>query len=365
MSDVTTTDLPVVAASGELVIGHHELADARRAQFESLTGQQKVAIVLTQLPDETAILLFKTFGSKEAVLLASEIAKLPTLEEAVVRQVLQEFAERVGAARLVTQGGFAQAERIFAGAFGEEEAAAALAGIQGRVAVGPLSFISQVDAANVAPLLADEHPQTVAVILAHMPPDEGSKLLNAMPPELRVEVAERIAMMDRVSPEAIKIAAEQLARKLSGLGSAESSVPGGIPTLVDLLNWSEGSTEKQILTDLETRNPDVAEEVKKHMFTFEDVLALDDRSLQVVLRGVEIKDLAVAIKPSIEDPEIMIKINRNISERAQTELQEELGVMGGIRVSQVDAAQSNIVRAVRDLEASGEIVIARQTDELV
>jgi flagellar motor switch protein FliG len=365
MSELTTTDLPIVAASAQVVLGQQELAEAQRAQFESLTGQQKVAIVLTQLPDETAILLFKTFGSKEAVLLASEIAKLPTLDEAVVRRVLQEFAERVGAARLVAQGGFAQAERIFAGAFGEEEAAAALAGIQGRVAVGPLAFISKVDAENVAPLLADEHPQTVAVILAHMPPDEGSKLLNAMPPELRVEVAERIAMMDRVSPEAIKIAAEQLARKLSGLGSAESSVPGGIPTLVDLLNWSEGSTEKQILTDLETRNPDVAEEVRKHMFTFEDVLALDDRSLQVILRGVEIKDLAVAIKPSIDDPEIMTKVNRNISDRAQTELQEELGVMGAIRVSQVDTAQSNIVRAVRELEASGEIVIARQTDELV
>jgi flagellar motor switch protein FliG len=363
MSDVTTTELPVVAAGDELAAGQRE--DARRAQFESLTGQQKVAIVLTQLPDETAILLFKTFGSKEALLLAAEIAKLPTLDEAVVRHVLQEFAERVGAARLITQGGFAQAERIFAGAFGEEEAAAALSAIQGRIAVGPLAFISQVDAENVAPLLADEHPQTVAVILAHMPPDQGSKILNAMPPELRVEVAERIAMMDRVSPEAIKIAAQQLARKLSGLGSADTSVPGGIPTLVDLLNWSEGSTEKQILTDLESRNPDVAEEVRKHMFTFEDALALDDRSLQVVLRGVDIKDLAIAIKPSVEDAEIMGKVNRNISERAQTELQEELGVMGAIRISQVDGAQSNIVRAVRELEASGEIVIARQTDELV
>jgi flagellar motor switch protein FliG len=215
------------------------------------------------------------------------------------------------------------------------------------------------------PLLVDEHPQTVAVILAHMPPNDGSRLLDAMPSDFRAEVAVRIATMGPVSPQAISTSAQQLANKLRGLGAAGSSVPGGVPALVELLNRADGSTEKQVLASLEERNPELAEAVRAHMFTFEDVLAMEDRTLQLVLRGIKIPDLALAIKGTSDDPDVMDKIKRNLSDRAQAELMEEIEVMGPVRMSQVDNAQSTIVRAVRELEASGEIVIARQTDQLL
>ena len=337
---------------------------ARRIALYELTGRQKVAIVLAQLRPETSAQLLKAVDDEEAVTLATEIANLAPLDREVVTEVLEEFVVKINATRAIGQGGIYQAHRILASAIGEEQAAEVMSHLQGKVAVGPLAFLSQADPAHVVPFLIDEHPQTVAVILAHMPPNDGSQLLDAMASDFRSEVALRIATMDRVSPEAISIAAQQLANKLRGLGTSGSSVPGGIPTLVDLLNRSDGSTEKQVLSDLEARNPDLAEAVRARMFTFEDVLALDDRTLQVVLRGIEVTDLALAIRGS-SGPEVMEKITRNLSSRAHEELLEEIEVMGPVPVSLVDAALTSIVRAVRELEARGEILIVRQKDEVI
>jgi flagellar motor switch protein FliG len=365
MNDEITVEVPVVDSRAGLPVIGRVGAGGRRVRFESLRGQQKVAIVLAQLGAETSALLLKTFNEKEAVAIATDVANLPPLDQEVVSRVLEEFVERVNVTRSINQGGIAHARRILAAAIGEEKAAEVMFQLQGKVAVGPLAFLSKADPAHVVPFLVDEHPQTVAVILAHMPPGGGAKLLDAMPANFRAEVAVRVATMGRVSPEAISTAAQQLANKLRGLSSASSSVPGGIPSLVDLLNRSDGSTEKQVLADLEERSPDLAEAVKARMFTFEDVLALDDRTLQVVLRGVQINDLAVAIRGSNDNAAVIEKIERNLSDRAQAELQEEIEVIGPVRVSAVDAAQSNIVRSVRELEANGEIIIVRQTDEFV
>ena len=365
MTDATVTaEAPAVDLQEHLVV-QRGTAPPRKLRCESLTGQQKVAIVLAQLRPETSSILLKAVGDEEAVVLATEIANLPPLDREVVGRVLAEFVEKVNTTRSISQGGLSQARRVLAAAIGEEQAAEVMSHLQGKVAVGPLAFLSQADPGHVVPFLVDEHPQTVAVILAHMPPKDGSRLLDVMPSDFRAEVAVRIATMDRVSPEAISTAAQQLANKLRGLGSAGSSVPGGIPTLVELLNRSDGSTEKQVLADLEERNPELAEAVRARMFTFEDVLALEDRTLQVVLRGIRIPDLALAIKGANDDPDVMDKIKRNLSDRAQAELVEEIDVMGPVRMSMVDTAQANIVRAVRELEASGEIVIARQTDQLL
>jgi flagellar motor switch protein FliG len=364
MTDAAVTEAPQVEAAEHLVV-QRGAAPVRKLRYESLTGQQKVAIVLAQLREETASMLLKAVGDEEAVLLATEIANLPPLDREVVGRVLEEFVGKVGATRSISQGGIAQARRMLAAAIGEERAAQVMPHLQGNVAAGPLASLSQADPSHVVPLLVDEHPQTVAVILAHMPPNDGSRLLDAMPSDFRAEVAVRIATMGPVSPEAISTSAQQLANKLRGLGAAGSSVPGGVPALVELLNRADGSTEKQVLASLEERNLELAEAVRAHMFTFEDVLAMEDRTLQLVLRGIKIPDLALAIKGTSDDPDVMDKIKRNLSDRAQAELVEEIEVMGPVRMSQVDNAQSTIVRAVRELEASGEIVIARQTDQLL
>jgi flagellar motor switch protein FliG len=363
MTDATATaEAPDV--QGHLVV-QRGAAPARRQRYENLTGQQKVAIVLAQLRPETAAAVLKAVGDDEAVALATEIVNLPPLDREVVARVLEEFVGKVNTTRSINQGGIAHARRMLEAAIGEARTAEVMPHLQGNVAAGPLAFLSQADPGNVAPLLVDEHPQTVAVILAHIPPSEGSRLLDAMPSDFRAEVAVRIATMGAVSPEAISTAAQQLADRLKALGATGMSVPGGVPALVELLNGADGSTEKQVLASLEERSPELAEAVRARMFTFADVLAMEDRTLQLVLRGIKIPDLAIAIKGASDDPEVMDKIKRNLSDRGQAELTEEIEVMGPVRMSMVDAAQSSIVRAVRELEASGEIVIARQTDELL
>ena len=364
MTDTALTEALPVDAQEHLVV-QRGAVPTRKFRYESLTGQQKVAIVLAQLREETSSTLLKAVGDEEAVLLATEIASLPPLDRDVVNRVLEEFVGKLSTTRSIGQGGIAQARRMLAAAMGEERAAQVMPQLQGKVATGPLASLSQADPVHVVPLLVDEHPQTVAVILAHMQPNDGSRLLDAMPSDFRAEVAVRIATMGPVSPEAIIASAQQLANKLKSLGAVGASVPGGVPALVELLNRAEGSTEKQVLASLEERNPELAETVRARMFTFEDVLAMEDRTLQLVLRGIKIPDLALAIKGSSDDPDVMDKIKRNLSDRAQAELMEEIEVMGPVRMSMVDTAQSTIVRAVRELEASGEIVIARQTDQLL
>jgi flagellar motor switch protein FliG len=363
--DAPAANLPVPDAHEEQLVVQRGASTARRLRYENLTGQQKVAIVLAQLRPETSSTLLKAVGEQEAVLLATELANLPPLDREVVGRVLEEFVGKVNTTRSIGQGGLAQARQMLAAAVGEERAAQLVPHLQGNVAAGPLASLSQANPEIVVPLLVDEHPQTVAVILAHMSPNDGSRLLDNMPNDFRAEVAVRIATMGPVAPEAVSTAAGQLADKLRGLGVAGSFAPGGVPALVELLNGSEGSTEKQVLASLEERNPELAEAVRAHMFTFEDVLAMEDRTLQLVLRGIKISDLALAIKGASDDPGVMDKIKRNLSDRAQAELVEELEVMGQVRVSQVDQAQSTIIREVRELEAKGEIVIARQTDQLV
>lgn len=363
MSNVATSEVAVLEFHDEPDAVQSGTVSPPKVRFEDLTGRQKVAVVLAQLREETGSMLLKAVGDEEAIVLATEIANLPPLDRDVVGRVLEEFVGKVNTSRSIGQGGLSQARRMLAAAIGEERAALAMPNLHGSVAAGPLSSLAQADPGHVVALLAEEHPQTVAAILAHMPPNDGSRLLDAMPSDLRAEVAVRIATMGPVPPEALGAAAQQLANKLRGQNTSGTSAPGGVPALVELLSRTEGSTEKQVLASLEERDPELAQEVRAHMLTFEDVLAMDDRTLQLVLRGVKIPDLALAVKPSSDDPEVMDKIKRNLSDRGQAELNEELEVLGVVKTAQVDNAQSSIVRAVRELEASGEIVIDRESDE--
>jgi flagellar motor switch protein FliG len=254
---------------------------------------------------------------------------------------------------------------MLASVIGEQQAIEVMSHHESHLAVGPLALLSQTEPERVVPHLVDEHPQTVAALLAHMPPGEGARLLDALPVELRAEVAVRIATMGRVSPEAVSAAVAQVAARLRAAGSGGSAAVGGIPALVELLNRAEGSTEKLVLGTLADRDPELAEAVRARMFTFEDVIALDDRTLQTVLRSVEISELAMALRGIADDTDAVNKFTQNLSERAQAQLTEEMEVMGAVRATQVDAAQASLVRVVRELEANGSIVINRNSDELV
>ncbi|MCU1490783.1 MAG: flagellar motor switch protein FliG [Acidimicrobiaceae bacterium] len=332
--------------------------------IEQLTGQQKVAVVLAQLGTDNSAAILRSLSDEETVVFTTEIAGLPPLDRSVVEAVVAEFVDRVNDSRAVGQGGLERARTILAATLGAERAEEVLSQIHGKVAVGPLAFLSHADPSHVVPFLVEEHPQTIAVILAHLPAADAAALMDALPAAFRAEVVARIATMDRVAPDAISAAASLLAAKLRGLVAGGMSVPGGIPSLVEILNRTDGSTEKQVLADLEARDQELAEAVRARMFTFEDVLGLDDRTLQIVLRSVSINDLALAIKGAGEDG-VMDKLKRNLSERAAAELDEELAVTGQVRISMVDAAQSSIVRTVRELEVDGTIVIARAIDEVI
>ncbi len=364
-----TQQITAVSPSGSDASGNDkkksDVDKSGKIRYEDLTGIQKVAIVLAQLKPDTSAKLMQAVGEEQAVMLATEMVRLPSLNRETVTRVLTEFVEKVNTTRSIGQGGISQAKQLLAAVVGEEKAREIMSQLQGKVAVGPLAFLSQADPKHVIPFLVDEHPQTVAVILAHMPPDDGSLLLDAMPADFRAEVALRIATMDKVSPEAISAAAQQLANKLKGVGSSVASAPGGIPTLVELLNRADGSTEKQVLAELDNRDPELAEAIRAKMLTFEDVMALDDKTLQSVLRKIQISELALAIKGTEANSEVSEKIKKNLSDRARTELAEEIEIMGQVRSSQVDSAQSSIVKAARELEAEGIITIARKNDEIL
>jgi flagellar motor switch protein FliG len=330
---------------------------------DQLTGQQKVAVVLAQLKTDNSASILKALSDIEAVEISTEIANLPALERGVVEEVIVEFVSRVNAVRAVSQGGIDRARQILTETLGSERAGEVLANIQSRVAVGPLSSLSNAEPASVIPLLLNEHPQTVAVLLAHLPPGEAANLLDKMPGAFCAEVVERIATMERVAPEAVSQAASVLAAKLGGFGAESRPSKGGVTSLVEILNRAETSTEKRVLTDLDARDHALAEQVRELMFTFEDVLKLEDRVLPEVLRKVTVGDVALAIKGSADDGEVLERVKRNLSERAAQELEEELQVMGRVKLSAVDAAQRSIVHAARKLEAEGAISLDRADDD--
>jgi len=330
-----------------------------------LTGPQKAAAMLAQMGMYEAAKVLKSMTENEVVDLMAGMAKLPPLSPETVKSVVREFVERATASAMVGQGGVDAARKLLVERLGPAKANEVLEQFAVADVARPLSFLQRLDPVQVASFLLDEHPQTVAVVLAHLPPEHTAQILKELSEELRVEVVRRIGMMNRVSPQVVENIAEVLSRKLSTLvraGGVGFAV-GGVPALVSIFNNIDRSAERQILSDLEERDPELADEVRSQLFVFDDVVKLDDRTLQRVLRNVVIKDLAVALKGV--EPEVREKFMRNMSERAAADLAEEIELLGPTRISVVEAAQAGIGKLVREMEAAGEIVIARGEDELV
>jgi flagellar motor switch protein FliG len=331
----------------------------------ALTGRQKAAALLAQLGTERATKVLKSMTEMEVVELMEEMAQLPPLEPDVVKEIVNEFTQRAVALLTVGQGGVDAARKLLRERLGSARAEEILAQIAAASMVQPLSFLQRIEPLQVAGFLADEHPQTIAMVLAHLPPDYAAAVLRDLDPTLHADVAQRIAKLGRISPEVVEQVAQVLERKLSAVvrsGGAALRV-GGVQGLVGILNNSERSAERQILGELEQIDPELAEEVRSQMFVFDDVVQLDDRTLQRVLRHIVPKDLALALKGV--DDSVRQKFLRNMSERAAEDLLEEIEILGPTRLSTVEAAQSAVVRTVRELEAQGEITLNRGEDELV
>jgi flagellar motor switch protein FliG len=331
----------------------------------ALTGPQKAATVLAQMDTHRAAMALKSMSESEVVMLMTEMAKLPQLDKSVVSSVIGEFLEGVNGMVAVQQGGAETARALLKERLGADRADEVMEQVYGSVD-GPLMLLHKLDPLQVNTFLAEEHPQTIAVILVHLNADHAAEILGRMEERLRVDVADRIATMGRIDPQVVQDIAAVFERKFATLlqpGGTTRMAAGGIPALVSILNNVDRASEKLILTELDALDPEVAEKIRNQLFVFDDVVALDDRTLQRVLRNVVPKDLAVALKGV--DESVRDKFLRNVSERASEDLVEEIEMLGPTRLSTVETAQMQLVKTVREMEEAGEIVLMRGDDDLV
>ncbi|PZS25845.1 MAG: flagellar motor switch protein FliG [Pseudonocardiales bacterium] len=329
---------------------------------EELTGLRKAAILLVQMGEESSAKVLSQFRDTEVEEVTAEIVRLRAVEPAVAEEVLTEFHGMMSAQRYVSEGGLDFAESILQSSVGATRASEIMARLAAKFADTPFRFLNRADPNQVRSFLQDEHPQTIALVLAHTTADQATAILSGLPSELQADVAHRIALMDRASPEIIQQVEDSLKRKLSSvLQPGELSTVGGVQALVDIINRADRTTERLILEALEARNKELADEVRSRMFMFEDIVTLDDRAVQLVLREVETTDLATALKGVRDD--VRSKVLSNLSERAAENLGEEIEMLGPVRLRSVEESQAKIVSALRALEESGQIVIRRGNDD--
>ena len=332
---------------------------------DTLTGPQKAAILLVQLGRERSALVLKSMRESEVEEILAEIARLNGVDTEVVDAVMAEFQELAAARRYYGQGGIDFAREVLEASMGPEKAAELLRRMEASLVEMPFEFLRRADARQVLSFLQAEHPQTVALVLAHMRADQAAVVLSGMPDDLQADVAHRVAVMENTSPEVVRQVEAILERKLSSvLQSTDFTIAGGLQPLIDIINHSDRATERLILEGLERRDPVLAEEVRSQMFMFEDIVTLDDRSVQLVLRQVDSKELATALKGVTK--EVREKIMSNISERAATNLADEIELLGPVRLTTVEEAQATGISTIRSLEESGQILLTRgDRDEYV
>jgi flagellar motor switch protein FliG len=332
----------------------------------TMSGLRKAAVMVLQMTKEDSAKILGQLRENEVEELMAEIARITSVDAGAATSVLDEFHTMAAAQRFAHQGGLEYARDLLEASMGADKAAEILDRLSATVTDMPFKFINRADPRQVLSFIQHEHPQTIALVLAHVSSAVATQILSGLPPELQADVAHRIAVMDRTSPEIIRQVEQSLERKISSvLQPTELSTVGGVQPLVDIINRADRVTERLILESLEARSPELAEEIRRRMFMFEDVVTLDDRAVQLVLRQVEMADLATALKGVAEA--VRDKVQRNLSERARENLIEEIDLLGPVRLRMVEEAQAKIVQAIRSLEDSGQIEIQRggEDDELV
>ena len=337
---------------------------AHGGQDNELSGGQKGAILLISLGPERSAMIFKHLKEEEIEDLTLEIANTRSVTPQVKEQVLEEFYQVCLAQQYIAEGGIGYAKELLEKALGEEQAMNVIGKLTASLQVKPFEFIRKTEASQLLNFIQDEHPQTIALILSYLSASQAAMIVSALPPDRQADVAKRIALMDRTSPDVVKEVERILETKLSSLVNQDYTVIGGVDSVVEILNTVDRSTEKHIMETLEIDEPELADEIRKKMFVFEDILLLDDRAIQRVLREVDNSDLAVALKSANE--EVQNAIFNNLSKRLAVMIKEDMEFMGPVRMKDVEEAQQKIVNVIRRLEDSAEIVISRGGgDEIV
>ena len=324
---------------------------------KEMDGVQKAAVLLIALGPEKSSKIFKHLKEEEIEQLTLEIANTNSVSPQTKEEVLNEFYEICLAQQYIAEGGIGYAKELLDKALGEQKAQDVITKLTASLQVRPFEFIRKTDPSQVLNFIQDEHPQTIAMILSYLSPTQSAMILGALTPEKQADVAKRIAMMDRTSPDVIKEVERVLERKLSSLLNQDYTIVGGVDAIVDILNTVDRGTEKHIMESLEIEQPELADEIRKKMFVFEDILLLDDRAIQRVLRDVDNNDLGIALKGANE--EVQNVIFKNLSKRLSAMIKEDMEFMGPVRMKDVEEAQQKIVGIIRKLEDSAEIVISR------
>ena len=325
--------------------------------IDDYSGVQKAAILLITLGPEKAAVIFQHLKEEEIEELTLEIANTRSVSAQDKEDVLNEFYQICIAQQYIAEGGIGYAKELLEKALGNEKAAGVIAKLTASLQVRPFEFVRKTEPSQLLNFIQDEHPQTIAMILSYLSATQASIVLGALPPEKQADVARRIAQMDRTSPDIIKEVERVLERKLASLVNQDYTIVGGIDAIVNILNNVDRSTEKHIMESLEIEEPELADEIRKKMFVFEDILLLDDRAIQRVLRDVDNADLELALKSSTE--EVQNVIFRNLSKRLAEMIKEDMDFMGPVRMKDVEEAQQKIVSVIRKLEDAAEIVISR------
>ncbi len=325
----------------------------RRAQ--EMAGLRKAAILLVSLGDELASSVMSRLDNETIEVISTEIARVEVLEDQERDSVIREFYHLALARKYYETGGIEYARQVLLKSLPSEEADEIIRSVEQTIRMTPFSFLRKTEAGNILTFIQDEHPQTIALIMAHLRSQQGAEVLSGLPAGKQVEVIKRLAHMEDTSPDVVREVEAGLEGKLSALVGQKLERAGGVETAAEVLNFADRATEKGILEAIEQDDPELVEEIRRLMFVFEDILLVDDRGVQKVLQEVGHEDLALALKSATD--EVKDKIFRNLSERARLVVQEDMEYMGPVRLSEVEAAQQKIVDAVRRLEETGEIII--------
>ncbi len=362
VSQVEEGNLPQLQETVTSMIREHP-EDAAHLIRTWLLGddRRKAGVLLVALGSDISAEIYKCLRVDEIETLTFEIARLETISPDQKEAVLQEFHNLLQTNRFASIGGIDFARELLEKSVGSQKAIEIICRLTSSLQVRPFDFIRRTDPAHLLNFIQSERPQTIALVLSYLMPDKAAVILDALPHEIQSEVARRIATMDKTSPEVLREVERVLEKKLSTLSIEDYTASGGVENIVEILNLVDRSSEKQIIEALEAKAPELAEEIKQNMFIFEDIVMLDDRSIQKVMREVDAQELAKALK--IVDVEIQDKIFRNMSKRAAAMLKEDMEFMGPIRLKDVEESQSRIISIIRNLEDTGEIGIARAGED--
>jgi flagellar motor switch protein FliG len=326
-----------------------------------LNGVRKSAILLLSLEQDQAAEILKRLPPEAVEEVSREIASIGEISLTTRKDIFNEFYNQALANSYISEGGLEYAKSLLTKSLSEEDAKRVIKQVTQQVQTTPFSFLQKAESENLLTFIQDEHPQTIALILAHLPPQKASEIMVGLPSQKQIEVVKRIANMEQTNPEVIKEVERGLEHRLSDIVSQTFEKAGGVDTVAEILNLADRSTEKGIMEGLEAEDPDLVEQIRRLMFVFEDILLVNDKGIQSVLKEVDNEALSLALKTASED--LKQKIFKNMSERAAQLIQEDMQFMGPVRVSDVEQAQQKIVDIVRRLEDAGEIIIAGRGGE--